>query len=89
MTNRIAQIEVELKNSNISRDAYELWMDNIVTKRFFLGLELQLLEKREDYSAAGRDSIEKIALDCVKNAEHCETLEAIIDWMPQELGSDE
>lgn len=89
MTNRIAQIEAELKNSNISRDAYELWKDNIVTKRFFLGLELQLLEAREDYSAAGRDSIEKIAIDCVKNTEHCETLEAILEWAPKELHADE
>jgi hypothetical protein len=46
MINRTAQIEAELKNFNISRDAYELWKDNIVTQKFFLGLELQLLEAR-------------------------------------------
>jgi hypothetical protein len=89
MINRIAQIEAELKNYNISRDAYELWKDNIVTQRFFRGLELQLLEAREDYSAAGRDSIEKIALASVVNANFCETLEGVLSWIPQELSSDE
>lgn len=89
MINRLAQIENEIKNNNVSRDAYEMWKDNSVTKRFLLEIERDLLETRADYSASGRDSIEKIALSCVQNAEHCETLEAVIDWMPDELSSDE
>jgi len=89
MINRIAQIENEIKNSNVSRDAYEMWKDNEVTKRFFLGLELQLLEAREDYSAAGRDTIEKIAIATLGNAKFCETLEDVISWMPQELNLDD
>jgi len=87
MSKRLAEIENELKNSNITKDAYELWKDNLVTRRFFLEIEEDLIETQADTSPAGRDSIEKIALDCVKNAEHCDTLEMILQWKPDELES--
>jgi len=89
MSKRLAEIEGELKNSNITKDAYELWKENSVTRRFFLEMEQNLIKVQEDTTPAGRDSIEKIALSCVKNAEHCETLEMVLEWKPDELESDD
>lgn len=89
MNKRLAEIENELKNSNITKDAYELWKDNIVTKRFLLEMEKDLLEAQADASAAWRESIEKIALDCVKNAERCDTLDMVLEWKPDELELDD
>jgi len=89
MNSRENEIVAFLTNSNISLDAYELWKQNDVTKRFFLELELQLLQERADTSSSGRDSIEKIAIDCIKSDIECETLEQVLEWKPHELQGDD
>jgi hypothetical protein len=85
MNFRENEIENIIKNSNVTKDAFELWKLNDVTKRFFLEVELDLLETRADASPASRDTIENIALDSVRNAKHCEILEVILEWVPHEI----
>lgn len=89
MLYRIQEIEELLKNSNVTTEAFASWKNHPVTKRFMLELEYDLLSAREDKTAAGRDSLEKIALECVKNAQIQETLEELIAWIPNELKKDE
>ncbi len=89
MFNRLDDIEILLKNSAISPDAYQSWRENPVTQRFMLEAEQDLLVTQGDTSPALRDTAEKIALACVKNAERCETLMSVLEWKPEELIGDE
>lgn len=89
MFNRLDDIEILLKNSVIGPDAYQAWRQNPVTQRFMLEVEQDLLITQADTSPALRDTVEKIALACVKNAEHCEVLEEVLEWKPHELESND
>lgn len=81
--NRLEEIDELLKNFNIDQDQYKMWSENIVTQRFMLEFEKDLLETREDY-ASGK-TIEDIAIKSIKNGQHCETLEHVLAWIPDEL----
>lgn len=87
--NRIEEIEELLKNANVSPDAFAEWLDHSVTKRMLLEVELQLLDARQDYSAAYGATCESIALASVKNAAICDTLETVLSWKPNELRIEE
>jgi len=87
MTIRTEDIETAIKSLQISSDAYMMWKDNIVTKRFMLEAELELLDRRADVPHG--TTCEAIALDHVKNRSACEQLENVLMWKPQELQADE
>lgn len=81
--NRLDQIDDLLKNSNIEEDQFKMWKENIVTQRFLLEVERDLLKTREDYAIG--QTVEEVAFKAIKNGEHCETLEAVLEWKPDEL----
>lgn len=81
--NRLDEIDEILKHSNIDADSYRMWKENAVTKRFMLEIEVDLLETRIQYPH--QVTIEEIAISAIKNGEHCETLESVLTWKPEEL----
>jgi hypothetical protein len=81
--NRLDEIDEILKHSNIDSDSYRMWKENAVTKRFMLEIEVDLLETRIQYPH--QVTIEEIAISAIKNGEHCETLESVLTWKPEEL----
>jgi len=87
MTIRDEDLETARKSLQISPDAYMMWKDNIVTKRFMLEAELQLIDYRADVPHG--TTCEAIALAHVKNSSACEQLENVLMWKPQELQADE
>ena len=87
MNNRDEDLSIAIKNLQISPDAYMLWKDNIVTKRFMIEAELELMDRRADVPHG--TTCEAIALDHVKNRSACEGLENVLMWKPAELQTDE
>lgn len=85
--NRLDEIDETLKHSNVDADQYRIWKENIVTKRFFLEVEKDLIETRSLYPH--QSTVEEIALSAVRNGEHCETLESVLTWKPEELEVDQ
>lgn len=86
---RATDIELLIKNNSVSPDAYAEWLNHSVTRRILLEVELQLLDARQDYSAAYGLTCESIALASVKNAAMCDALEGFLSWKPHELHIDE
>lgn len=80
---RINEIEALLTNSNIEPDQYAMWKENVVTKRLLLEIELELLETRQDYALG--NTVEGVAFKAIRNGQHCETLENVLAWKPNEL----
>ncbi len=80
MNKRLDEVEEELKNIAIEPDAYALWKQNIVTRRFLLEIEQDLLETQAQTVMSS--TIEQIAINEIKRSEHAETLEAILEWNP-------
>ncbi len=87
MNYRAEELEIAIKNLQITPDAYAMWKDNIVTKRFMLEAELELLDRRADGTHGA--TCESIALDHVKNCSACDTIENVLAWKPAELQTDE
>ena len=87
MNDQAEYLETAIKSLQISPDAYMMWKDNIVTKRFMLEAELELLDRRADVPHG--TTCEDIALAHVKNSSACEQLENVLMWKPQELQTDE
>lgn len=85
MNNRAEELEIAIKSASlqISPDAYMMWKDNIVTKRFLAEAELELLDRRADVPHG--TTCEAIALAHVKNSSACEQLEVVLAWKPDEL----
>lgn len=86
MNDRTEELEIAIKATQISPDAFAMWKDNIVTKRFMFEAELELLDRRADVPHG--TTCEAIALDHVKNSSACERLEVVLMWKPQELQID-
>jgi hypothetical protein len=84
--NRLDEIDDLLQNSNIDPDQFKMWSENVVTQRFMLEIERDLLATRQDYALG--DTVEGVAFKAIRNGEHCETLEAVLEWKPQELEVD-
>jgi len=88
MTIRTEDIETAIKSLQISPDAYMMWKDNIVTKRFMLEAELELLSRQSDLNFT-LSSMETIAIQGIIRIASCERLEDVLMWKPQELQADE
>lgn len=89
MNNRLNEIEERLNNSAIEKDAYVHWLENPVTQRFMLEIEQDLIMTQSDLTPSQRSTVERIALECVRNAEHCEMLAEILEWKPVELDDEQ
>jgi hypothetical protein len=87
MNIRDQDLEIIIKSLQITPDAYALWKENIVTKRFFAEAELELSSIRQ-YPMRG-NTCEQIALATVSNSSICDKLEEILKWKPMELQVDE
>jgi len=81
------QLEDQIKSLQVSPDAYMLWRDNIVTKRFMAEAMLELSDRRADVPLG--TTCEAIALAHVKNTSAAAVLETFIFWKPAELQTDE
>lgn len=80
MNKRLDDIEQELKNIVVTSDAFSLWKNNSVTRKFLLEIEKDLLETQAQ--ARTGQTIEAIAINEIKRSEHCDTLEAVLEWNP-------
>ncbi len=80
MNKRIDEIDQELKNIVVTSDAFSLWKNNSVTRKFLLEVEKDLLETQAQARAG--QTIEAIAINELKRSEHCDTLEAVLEWNP-------
>lgn len=80
MNKRLDEIEEELKNIAVEPDAFAIWKQNIVTRRFLLEVEKDLIETQAQTVMSS--TIEQIAINEIKRSEHAETLEAILEWNP-------
>lgn len=80
--NRLDEIDFALKSNVIDKDALARWKDNVVTKRFLLEIEKDLLETREAAIGLSGFDCQKIALRSVQKDAHCEVLEMVLQWNP-------
>ena len=80
-------LETAIKATQISPDAYAMWRDNIVTKRFMLEMEAELMSRRASWPSGS--TCEAIALAHVGNSAACMTLEDMIEWKPAELQTED
>ena len=80
MNKRLIEIENETKNIVISKDMFELWKQNDVTRAFLLDLEGLLIET-QSVSLYG-STIESIAITEIKRSTKADTLEEILEWNP-------
>lgn len=80
---KLEELESLVKSLQISPDAYTMWKENIVTRRFLAEAELELFDRRADVPYG--TTCESIALAHVKNYSACEQLESVLTWKPQEL----
>ncbi len=88
MNLRAEELEIAIKNLQITPDAYAMWKDNIVTKRFLAEAELELLSMNSDTNLYGT-TIETIAINRLRISAVCIKLEEVVDWKPAELQIDE
>jgi len=80
MSVRVQQIEEELKNLHVSKDMYELWLENEVTRKFMLEMERAFLDVALSDSAGG--SIEKIAIFEICRKSEKGVYEKVLEWEP-------
>jgi len=80
MNKRIADIEEELKNIAVEPDAFALWKQNSVTRKFLLEVELGMLETQA--KTVIHSTIEQIAICEIKRSAHVEALKEFLSWNP-------
>lgn len=80
MNKRLDQIEHELKNISITKDMFELWKQNDVTRAFLLDLEGSLIEAQAQASFG--HTIEQIAITEIKRSTIASTYEKVLEWNP-------
>jgi len=77
----IDQLEQELNELPITQDQYDLWKENVVTRRLLIELKIDLLSALDNYSSSG--TIEEIAKRTIKTEAEITVLENVISWKPQ------
>lgn len=86
MNVRDQQIADELRNINVTKDAYELWLQNDVTRMFRLQLEQEYLDVTRQTTCEA--TIERIAMAEITRSANATVLESVLDWSP-DFGQDE
>lgn len=77
---RLEQIENEQKNIPITKDMYEFWLQNDVTRMFLLDMEGLLIQAQSD--RAYGSTVEQIAITELKRSTTAATYELILEWNP-------
>lgn len=77
---RLEQIENEQKNIAITKDMYELWLRNDVTRMFLLDVEGRLIDTQSQH-AFGK-SVEQIGMAELIRSTQAKTLEQVLEWNP-------
>lgn len=77
---RLEQIENEQNNIVITKDMYELWLQNDVTRIFLLDIEGLLIQVQSD--RAYGSTVEQIALTEIKRSTTADAYERILEWNP-------
>lgn len=77
---RLEQIENEQKNIAITKDMYELWLQNDVTRMFLLDVEGRLIDTQSQ-QAFGK-SVEQIGMAELIRSTQAKTLEQVLEWNP-------
>lgn len=80
MNVRDQQIADELRNINITKDAYELWLQNDVTRMFRLQMEQEYLDVTRQ--TIFETTIERIAMAEITRSANATALESVLDWSP-------
>lgn len=89
MNARDQQIADELRNINVTKDAYELWLQNDVTRMFRLQMECEYLDLTlRTINKFGSSTMEQIAMAELVRSANVECLESVLDWSP-DFGQDE
>lgn len=86
MNVRDQQIVDELRNINVTKDAYELWLQNDVTRMFRLQMEQEYLEVTRQTTF--ESTIERIAMAEITRSANATALESVLNWSP-DFGQDE
>lgn len=76
----IDQLEQQLKEIPVTQDQYDLWKENVVTKRLMIELKIDLLSAQSTYSSSG--TIEEIAKRTIKTESEIVVLENVLKWKP-------
>ena len=67
---------------SLSDDAYDLWLDNAVTREFLEHAKQELSDLRKEDRVSGR-SIEEIAMNAIATQSQIDCLEKLISWRPK------
>lgn len=86
MNARDQQIADELRNINVTKDAYELWLQNDVTRMFRLQMEQEYLDVTRQVTC--ESTIERIAMYEIARSANATALESVLDWSP-DFGQEE
>lgn len=77
---RLEQIENELKSIAITKDMYELWKQNDVTRAFLLDLEGMLIDAQSQSTFGS--TIEAIAISEIRRASTVSAYQEVLEWNP-------
>lgn len=89
MNVRDQQIADELKNINVTKESFELWLQNDVTRMFRLQLEQEYLEvTQETIESKNSRTIEQIAIGEITRSANAIALQKTLDWSP-DFGQDD
>lgn len=80
MVDRAQQIADELKNISVTKDAYELWLENDVTRAFRLKIEQEYIEVCEQ--KVTHSTIEQIAIHEITRSANATALQSVLEWTP-------
>lgn len=83
MSVRDQQIADELKNISVTKDSYELWLQNDVTRMFRLQLEQEYIEvTKSTIESTNSRTIEQIAISEITRSANAIALQKTLDWSP-------
>lgn len=80
MESRDQQIEDEIKNISVTKDAYDLWLQNDVTRMFRLMMEREYLEVTQQTLIGS--TIEQIAINEITRSANATALQSVLEWTP-------
>lgn len=77
---RLEQIENELKSIAITKDMYEVWKQNDVTRAFLLDLEGMLIDSQSQSTFGS--TVEAIAISEIRRASTVSAFQEVLEWNP-------
>lgn len=80
MVDPVQLIDDELKNINVTKDSFEVWLQNDVTRMFRLMIQKEYLEVTQQTLIGS--TIEQIAMNEIERSANATALQNVLEWTP-------